>query len=224
MRRIITEMNTRCLRTLSYLSVVVLLTSCVAIAAAPKVEPVGPPSNLSDALKQVVAAKGWRVTLDDGWAADFWFARQLKTEKKDVPGALNPELSNSEFVGVVRFAQGMSDYRGQSLPAGTYTLRYQLLPQDGNHMGVAPNPDFLLASPVADDARPEQAYVERKMVALSAKSTGTGHPAVIALESAGKPGSIVKEESGDVVFSVDVPAADGSMVKLGIVVKGAAAQ
>ena len=118
----------------------------------------------------------------------------------------------------------MSDYRGQSIPAGIYTLRYQLLPQDGNHMGVAPNPDFLLASPAADDMRPEQAYVERKMSALSAKSTGTGHPAVIALESAGKTGSVAKEENGNIVFSVDVAATDGSMVKLGIVVKGAAAQ
>ncbi len=60
---------------------------------------------------------------------------------------------------MVRFPQGMSDYRGQSLPPGVYTLRYQLLPQDGNHMGVAPNPDFLLASPAASDSRPEQSYV-----------------------------------------------------------------
>lgn len=217
-------MNTRRLCTPLSLALVVLFANCAAFAAAPKVEQTGPPTNVADALKQAVAAKGYRVTLDDGWTAEFWFARQLKTEKKDVAGALYPELSNSEFVGVVRFPQGMSDYRGQSLPAGTYTLRYQLLPQDGNHMGVSPNPDFLLASPAADDTRPEQAYVERKMVALSAKSTGTGHPAVIALESAGKAGTVAKEENGNVIFSVDVPAADGGTLKLGIVVKGAAAQ
>lgn len=87
-------------------------------------------------------------------------------------------------------------------------------------MGVAPNPDFLLASPVADDARPEQAYVYRKLVALSAKSTGTGHPAVIALEGFGQPGAVTKEDNGNIVFSVDVPASE----KLGIVLKGAAAQ
>ena len=204
--------------------VVVVLANGAALAADLKVEPIGAPENLSSALTQAVAAKGYRVTLDDGWTAEFWFARQLKSEKKDVPGALNPELSNSEFVGLVRFPQGMSDYRGQSLPAGTYTLRYQLLPQDGNHMGVAPNPDFLLASPAADDTRPEQAYAERKMVALSAKSTSTGHPAVIALEIAGKAGSVAKEDGGNIIFSVEVPAADGSSVRLGIVVKGAAAQ
>jgi hypothetical protein len=217
-------MKIRGLCTSLWLVVVVLLANCAAFAAAPKVEATGPPASLSDALKQAVAAKGWRITLDDGWIAEFWFTKQLKTEKKDLPGALYPELSNSEFVGVVRFPQGMSDYRGQSLPAGTYTLRYQLLPQDGNHMGVSPNPDFLLASPAADDTRPEQAYVERKMVALSAKSTGTGHPAVIALESAGKAGTVAKEENGNVIFGVDVPTEDGGTLKLGIVVKGAATQ
>jgi hypothetical protein len=181
-------------------------------------------SGISDALRQSVAGKGYRITLEDGWTAEFWFVRELKTEKKDVPGALYPELSNGEFVGVVRFPQGMSDFRGQTLPAGFYTLRYQSLPQDGNHMGVAPNPDFLLASPVADDARPEQAYVYRKLIALSAKSTGTGHPAVIALESAGQSGAVTKEDNGNVVFSADVSAPAGASEKLGIVVKGAAAQ
>jgi hypothetical protein len=118
----------------------------------------------------------------------------------------------------------MSDFRGQSLPAGFYTLRYQMLPQDGNHMGVAPNPDFLLASPVADDARPEQAYVYKKLIALSAKSTGTGHPAVIALENARQSGAVAKEDNGNIVFSAAVPTSAGASEKLGIVIKGAAAQ
>jgi hypothetical protein len=206
-------------------SIIVLLT-CAAFAVSPKVERIGPlPAGaVSDGLRQSVAAKGYRVTLEDGWTSEFWFARELKTDKKEVAGSLYPELSNGEFVGVVRFPQGMSDFRGQSLPAGFYTLRYQLLPQDGNHMGVAPNPDFLLASPVADDARPEQAYVYRKLIALSAKSTGTGHPAVIALESAGKPGTVANEDNGNVVFSADVPAPAGASENLGIVIKGVAAQ
>ena len=186
-----------------HLAVLIAVFSCTALAASPKVERIGPCAGaVSDALRQSVDAKGYRVTLEDGWNAEFWFARNLKTEKKDVSGALNPELSDGEFVGVASFPQGMSDYRGQSLSAGYYTLRYQLLPQDGNHMGVSPNPDFLLASPAADDSRPEQAYVFKKLIALSARSTGTGHPAVIALEGSGQAGAVAKEESGDIVFSV----------------------
>ena len=195
-----------------------------ALAAA-KVESIGPltAAPFSDELRQAVADKGYRVTLDDGWVAEFWFAKDLKPAKNDAAGALYPELADGEFVGVVKLPQGMSDYRGDKIAPGVYTLRYQSLPQDGNHMGVAPNPDFLLASPAADDSQPEQNYAYKKRIALSAKSTKTNHPAVIALESAGGAATVSEDDSGEVVFTVAIPSAGGSE-KLGIVVKGTAGQ
>jgi hypothetical protein len=198
----------------------------VVFAASSKVERIGPPpaAGTSEALRQAVEDKGYRVTLDDGWAAEFWFVKQLQKVKKDVPGALYPQLTDGEFVGVVNLPQGISDFRGQSLPAGAYTLRYQLLPQDGNHMGVAPNPDFLLASPAAVDSRPEQSYVYKKLLMLSAKSTGTNHPAVIALDSPTVPATVVKSDRGPIVFTIAIPSAEGSTENLGIVIKGTAAQ
>jgi hypothetical protein len=179
----------------------------------------------SDALKQAVEEKGYRVTLDHDWTAEFWLAKQIKTAANDVAGALYPELANAEFVGVVNLPKGMTDFRGQTIPAGVYTLRYQLLPQDGNHLGVAPNPDFLLAIPVASDPDPEQGYLYKKLVALSAKTTGTSHPAVIALDTAGQPGGAVVDHQGTVVFTVAVPSTGASGTeKLGIVVRGTAAE
>src|SRR5271165_914265 len=203
--------------------------ACIAlsvVSAAAQVQRIGALSvaGASDELKHAVEDKGYRVTLDDGWTAEFWFARQLKTATKNVPDALYPELANAEFVGVVNFPKGMTDYRRQAIPAGMYTLRYQLLPQDGNHMGVSPNPDFLLAIPGASDPDPEQRYPYKKLVALSAQSTGTNHPAVIALETAGEPGSVAKETQNVTVFTVAVAISAGGTEKIGIVVKGAAAQ
>jgi hypothetical protein len=203
---------------------------CVAtavFAAAAQTERIGALSApaASDALKQAVEEKGYRITLDGGWTAEFWFAEQLKTAAKDVPGALYPGLTNAEFVGVVSLSKGMTDFRGQPIPAGVYTLRYQLLPQDGNHLGVAPNPDFLLAIPVASDPNPAQGYLYEKLVALSAKTTGTNHPAVIALDTAGDPSSAVADKQGTVVFTVTVPSSGTrGTEKLGIVVKGTAGQ
>src|ERR1022692_14924 len=164
-------------------------------AATPQVERIGALTapGASDALKQAVEEKGYRITLDGGWTAEFWFAKQLKTTAKDVPNALYPELANAEFVGVVNLPKGMTDFRGQAIPVGVYTLRYQLLPQDGNHMGVAPNPDFLLAIPVASDPNPEQDYLYKKLVGLSAQSTGANHPAVLALDTAGEPATVAKD-------------------------------
>jgi len=198
---------------------VVLFAS--AVAAAQNVERIGaPPASVPEVLRQAVEDKGYRVALDGGWTADFWFVKQLKTETKDVPGALYPELTNGELVGVITLPQAMTDYRGQNIAAGTYTLRYQVLPQDGNHLGVAPNPDFLLTVPVASDSQLES-IPYKKLIAMSAKSTGSSHPGVIAMESAGEPGSVRKEER-EMVFSVTAPAGGGE--KLGIVVKGTAGQ
>jgi hypothetical protein len=219
-------MNIVAIRKTFLTALIAIVLSCASFAASEKVERIGllTSTEVSDALKQAVEEKGYRVTLDDGWMAELWVAKPLKMVKQDVPGALYPELTNGEFMGVVRFPQGMSDFRGQSLPPGIYTLRYQLLPQDGNHMGVAPNPDFLLASPVASDSRPEQSYVYKKLVALSAKSTGTNHPAVIALESAGDAATVVKTDHATVVFTVAIRSASGAAEKLGIVLKGAGSQ
>ena len=202
--------------------------ACIALSvcAGAQVSRIGTLSAVgaSDELKHAVEDKGYRVTLDDGWTAEFWFARQLKAATKDVPGALYPELANTEVVGVVSLPAGMTDFRGQAIPAGTYTLRYQLLPQDGNHLGVAPNPDFLLAIPLASDPNPEQRYLYKKLVALSARTTGTNHPAVIALDSAGEPGSVVKDAQSVTVLTIAVPTSSGATEKLGIVIRGTAAQ
>lgn len=203
----------------------VTLTAVCALAADPAtVQRIGPPANLSDALRQAVEDKGYRVTLDDGWFVEFWFAKQLKVEKKDTPGALYPDLPDGDFVAIANFPQGMSDYRGQQIPAGFYTLRYQTIPQDGNHLGVSPNPDFLLAIPAASDPYHEQNYAFKKRVSLSAKSTGTAHPAVIAMDAAGTPGNVTKNDHGDVVFSAAVASGEGKTKTLGIVLKGTAAQ
>ena len=210
-------------RNFFYVAVLVAALTSVALAAD-KVESIGPPpSGVSNDLRQAVEDKGYRVTLDSGWTGEFWFAKNLTTTKKDVPGALYPGLSDGEFVGVVNFPRGFSDFRGQSLPAGMYSLRYQLLPQDGNHLGVAPNPDFLLAIPAADDSHPDQSYPYKKLVALSAKSAGGNHPAVIAMEGGGEAGNVALTDQGYAVFTVAISSSSGS-VNLGIIVKGSSSQ
>ena len=206
---------------------VVLLLALPLCAASPGVERTGPLAvpEASDDLKKTVEQKGYRVILDDGWSAEFWFARVLVTASNGAAGALYPELANGEFVGVVSFPKGSSDYRGQAIPAGVYTLRYQYIPQDANHMGVSPNPDFLLAIPVAADGDPSQNLPFKRLVSLSAKTTGTPHPAVIAMAPAGAPASVAKDEQGMTILTLEVPiTASGKTEKIGIVVKGQAVQ
>ena len=91
-------------------------------------------------------------------------------------------------------------------------------------MGVSPNPDFLLAVPLAADPDPAAVLPFKKLVSLSAKTTGTAHPAVIAMAPSGTPGVAAKDDQGMTVFTVEIPAASGRTEKLGIVLKGQATQ
>jgi hypothetical protein len=197
-----------------------------AFAAGPTLERTGTLSlqGYSETLKHSVEDKGYRVLLDDGWTAEFWFARALATTTKDSPGALYPQLTNGEFVAVMNFTKGSSDYRGQPIPAGVYTLRYQYLPQDANHMGVSPNPDFLLAIPSAADPDPAAQLPFKTLVSLSAKTTGTAHPAVIAMAPAEAPDTVEKDDQGMTVLTVSVLSETGKSETFGIALKGQATE
>lgn len=201
-----------------------LLFSLALSAQSPKVERItSAPDGLSHDATAVLEDKGYRVILDDGWTAELWMAKSIKVAANGPSEALYPELSNGAFIGVLHVPKGMSDFRGQAVPAGTYTLRYHLLPQDANHLGVSPNPDFLLAISVASDPKPDAVYPLDKLVALSAKSTGA-HLAVIALDRAGEPGTAAFDEQKLLILTVTIYSGTGKPLPVGIVLKGQAAQ
>jgi hypothetical protein len=203
---------------------VITLYTLALLAQSPKVQRItSAPDGVSTDTAAALEDKGYRVMLDDGWTADLWVAKNAKLSTGEAAGALYPELSNSEFVGVLHLPKGMGDFRGQAVSAGTYTLRYQLLPQDANHLGVSPNPDFLLAIPAATDNKPDSVYAFDKLVALSAKSTGA-HPAVIALDKAGEPGTAKFDDQQQLILTVNVSSGTGKPLPIGIVLKGQAAQ
>jgi hypothetical protein len=202
---------------------VIVLPLCAAAANVERTGSLAIPG-ASDEIKKAVDQKGYRVVFDDGWTAEFWFARGLATTAKDAAGALYPQVANGQFVGAVNFPKGSSDFRGQAIPAGAYTLRYQSIPQDANHMGVSPNPDFLLAIPIAADDKPSGNLTFQRLVSLSAKTTGTAHPAVIALAPSGETGSVVKDDQGMTVLTVEVLTVTHKALNIGIVLKGQATQ
>ncbi|MFZ0707252.1 MAG: hypothetical protein WAM71_16755 [Candidatus Korobacteraceae bacterium] len=203
---------------------VVILCGLSGFAQTPKVERISTaPESLSHDVTAALEDHGYRVTLDDGWSAELWLAKNPKLTSGADAEALYPQLSNGEFIAVLHLPKGMTDFRGQAVPAGTYTLRYQLLPQDGNHLGVAPNPDFLLAIPAASDTKSDAVYPFDKLVALSAKSTGA-HPAVIAMEKAGEPGTATFDDQKLLILTVSISSTAGKPEPVGIVLKGQATQ
>ncbi len=185
-------------------------------------------SAVPTSVRNVLDLTGSRVIRGDGTPlAEIWLRKSLPAPAgpaaKDV---LYPELSPSMMVGIVSFPKGARDYRGQSIKAGIYTLRYELLPEDGNHLGVAPNRDFLLLLPAATDADPNARYDSAQMVKLSAQAAGTNHPAAFAMlppETRDVPRAFENADSFT-VFAGVLRTDSGKIVPFELVVKGEASQ
>jgi hypothetical protein len=203
----------------------VFILYALALLAAPRVEKIGALTVGSEKLKASVATEGYRVFLPNTLACcDVWLAKSVTAKKQEVAGANYPELHESEFLGVITFPKaGRGDFRGQAIKPGSYTMRYELLPADGNHMGVAPYPDFVLLIPVADDPDPSFAFDFAKMVELSSKASGTAHPAAFEMMPASdsEPASVTQTDNGWIVFQGSVPV-DGKPRKIAFILKGSA--
>jgi len=208
----------------SLLVALVISVSVSALAAAPEVQTIGPiTATVPAAVKAALSETGYRVTAD-GAVAEIWPAKNALSGKNGSSSALYPDFPDGGFFGVINFPNGAGDFRGQKIPAGTYTLRYQLLPGDGNHMGVAPNPDFFLLVPAEADPGPTDKIPYNILVKLSAKASGAAHPAAFSLATAGPkcPGA-ANDEAGHLVATIPIRIGSAT-IPVGIIVKGSAEQ
>jgi hypothetical protein len=171
-------------------------------------------------------SSGCRLVLNDGSViGDIWLGRNAPVQaKKDVPDALYPELAESTLIGVVSFPKAASDYRGQLIQAGVYTLRYELLPDDGNHLGVAPNRDFGLLVPAENDPDPNATFKFDELVNLSRKATGTRHPSPWSLAQPSATTGLSKDEEDHWIFTTTLKLESGKELPFALVVKGTAPQ
>jgi hypothetical protein len=209
----------------------IFVLSLLSAAQTGKVESIGPltDSSVPAAVRQTLDAKGYRLILDEpAPACELWIRKSVPAlPKKDIEGLAYPQLAESTLVGVIRFSQPAADFRGQRIPAGFYTLRYELIPNDGNHLGVAPNRDFLLLVPAASDADPKAQFKFEELVALSREATGTKHPGPLSLAQADgtvTAAAVSKDDQDHWIFSAPVQLASGDEIPIALVVKGRAQQ
>jgi hypothetical protein len=207
----------------------VLAFSLICTAQNGKIETLGPLTDTSvpDAIRQTLDSKGYRVLLDDGSpACELWLRKSVPGQpKKDSQDVIYTQLAESTFVGVLRFPKTGSDFRGQAITAGFYTLRYALIPNDGNHLGVSANRDFLLLLPVASDVDPNASFKFQDLVALSRTATGTKHPGPLSMAPpSGTAPAISKDDQDHWIFSASVKLASGEDLPFSLVVRGVAQQ
>ena len=188
-------------------SLLLLAVAVVAVYAQDyKLEPIDSPApGLPAAYTPVVQGHGYRVVGPAGPWCEVWFRNAIPTGAKPADPAISLPIAQGTFLGVIRFPGQGADRRGQAIKPGVYTMRYSTYPVDGAHQGVAPQRDFALLTPVANDADPAAMPDFDKLVAMS-KTTGTAHACVFSLEppSDAKLPSVTKEGEHDAVLNVKV--------------------
>lgn len=211
-----------------------LLVSAAAFAQGGyKVEPASLPAgaDIPAALAAMLQPQGSKVIDSSGaTVCEIWLgnAIPLTATTNSSPDVMYGNLAVSTLVGAIHFPTKSSDFRGQAIKPGYYTLRYGQTPQDGNHMGVNPTRDFLVMSPVAQDTNLSAIFSLQDLVKLSKLASGTNHPAILEMDPAGTgpAASVTQDSQGYTVLSAlaqsKTAAGQAQPLNLSVVVVGQA--
>ncbi len=173
--------------------VVLSLASCLAVSVAAfaqgtyKLETKSglPGGDVTQAVKDLLQPQGASLLNGSGKVlCNVWLRKDLTLAKNpDMEGnVLYGKIAQGSLIGVIQFPENAKDYRGQPVKAGYYTLRYELIPQNGNHMGVSQYRDFLLLIPAAKDPGGDTPISFDDCVKLSREATDTGHPSIMMMD------------------------------------------
>ena len=158
------------------------LLSALTALGQYKADPAGaPPSEVAPAIAQVLQKSGFKISNNGAAYCEVWFrANQPSGAKTGEQNVTLPSVPMGALLGVIRFSGNGSDRRGQTIKPGVYTLRYGIMPMNGDHQGAAPQRDFMLMVPAAEDKDPNSTPNFDALVAMSRKASGTPHPAVLS--------------------------------------------
>lgn len=161
------------------------------------------PKGLSPEIEKLIDNAGHQIHGEDGVVVELWLLKSLpiKSEFKSSSSQLYP-FTPGQLLGAMRVPKGVtySDFRGQEIASGTYTLRYGLQPEDGNHLGTSDTADFILALPAKFDTKPATIEDFYELSERSGKAAGSTHPAIFSLldpADAGKEVKLTEDTSND---------------------------
>src|SRR5436190_9278707 len=138
-----------------------------------------PPKELGEAIRQTLQTKAAQVLDGNKPAFEFWFAREIPLKSR--PASLAKALDSLEpatLLSAVSVSSATQDYRDDELPAGVYTMRFALQPQDGDHSGSTDYIYFAVLVPAKLDAAPDALTTYKAVVKASAKEASPEHPHV----------------------------------------------
>lgn len=160
-----------------------LLTG-ILLAQDPAVtsETLAVPDSWPRILRDAIVEKGWHVRYGDRGNAWYFPARKVTAlaEKEQIHNGLLPDsLETGTLVGCLIMDHQWSDFRGQGIPAGAYSLHYGLQPVTDDHAETAPSRHFAVFVPIHAEgfrAKPNEETLRKTSTAINGK-----HPVVAPL-------------------------------------------
>jgi hypothetical protein len=141
----------------------------------------GAPAEIAPGIAQALQKDGIKISNNGAAYCEIWFRTEKPSGTKTTEENVTlPFIPVGALVGVIRFDGKGADRRGQTIKAGVYTLRYGIMPINGDHQGAAPQRDFLLLTPASEDRDLNATPGFEAVVAMSRKASGTPHPAVLS--------------------------------------------
>ncbi len=198
----------------------ILSFAAMAVAASGqyKIAPAGsPPSELAPAVSSLLQKDGSRVVNAGGSSVcEVWFRTAVASGPKVTEDAVTMgTIPVGSLVGVIRFPVQGADRRGQTIKPGIYTLRYVLMPVSGDHLGAAPQRDFVAMIPAALDKDPASTPTQEAVIAMSVKATGTPHPGVLSIAPGSGSISFTKEAEHDWTLNTNLGSLPIAIILIG---------
>ena len=112
-----------------------LLLCAATLLAQYKAEPAGPPpSELSPSIAAALQKDGTKITNNGAPYCEIWFRTDKPGGGKNAAeeAVTLPTIPQGALLAVIRFDGKGSDRRGQNLKPGVYTLRYSMMPVNGD--------------------------------------------------------------------------------------------
>jgi hypothetical protein len=182
------------------------------------------PQELNAAIRDTLAGNALHVTGPSGALCEIWLRKSISpAATPDTSLGVNfGQIPQGALIGAIKFDAKGSDYRNQPIQPGVYTLRFMLQPVDGNHQGVSPYRDYLLAVPATLDTSAADLTTDN-LLKLSRKAAGTGHPSVWSLVPADSaPATLpgIAHQSDTDAWVVFFQAPLPTPTKMGMIVSG----
>jgi hypothetical protein len=186
-----------------------------------KLDTAGPaPSELAPAIRAALQNDGVKIVAANGSVVcEVW----LRTAAPSGPPATElgitlTTIPHGALLGAIRFPSQGTDRRSLPIKPGVYTLRLSYFPPDGNHQGIAPQRDFFLMSLAADDTDLNAAPNFADLTKMSARATGTNHPASLSVwkAEASQAAGFVKEGDSDWILYTKI-----GDIPIGVILIGA---